>query len=279
MVNPNYSYSDWNNKLLNTLNNINIHNLLNLCIVGSYLNTKNLYSLNDIDIVCIFSDYNAQEYISLYSQMTNLAESLSIMNIIVSVEMRLGPLKPDIPPKNFHHIQLHINSYDLNNWSKVVKYPGCFEWVNYNYHLKGKHLSKLVFIAPITIDEIIRDITVLMKNIYTHTAYSRVYSLMGNKLVSNMENVLLTTDQYAQLLISSFLFIIRNAQKAWQINQKDEIHIVWPKNYIELKNNVNRIKFQLKSGDKRAVKEALNIQNDIINFLLWINNEVLALKK
>lgn len=275
----NNSLSNWNERLFNGLKSADIPNLLNLSIVGSYLNDTNLYSNNDIDIVCVFSEYNAQEYIPLNLYMTNLAKSLTIMNILVSVEMRSGPLKPDIPFNNICHVQLHIHAYGLYDWSLVVKYPGCCEWVNNNYHIIGTPLSKLVNPAPISFNAVIRDIIVLKRNIDTHSAYSRVYYLKGNKLINKMKSVLLTVDQYAQMLVSSVFFVFKNMEKAWQVNQKNEKNFIWPNKYIELKDEVNIIKLQLKNGDHNAVEKALKIQNDISNFLFWALNEILDIDK
>lgn len=260
----------WNQRLRQSLSNIPIPSILHSSLVGSHRFATNFDAVHDVDILLIFREFGPKQYAALKSQMKQIASDLTYGSIVVSVELCSGPLKPNLPARRFHHVQLHVLPYSKDEWCRVLSYPGCRDWVDENDHLMGYKLSNLSKIKPLSIESVVRDIAVLKENLNSATAYSRIYEIRGNQLVCKMERIPLTRDQFAQMLVSSSLHAARNASKVWSYKLAGNTAPELPSEYKRLLDEVNTLNSRLKRGEQLAITSAIRAKRKIGQFLDWL---------
>lgn len=272
---PVESFNPWNHRLRKCLSNIHIPGIIHISIVGSHRFAMKFHAVHDIDLLFIFQGFGTQQYVALKSQMTQIATNLSSHCIVVFVEMRSGPLKPNLPTQGLHHVQLHVLPYNKAEWNGVLKYPGCREWVDENDHLVGHKLSGLSKVSPLSVESVLRDVVVLKQNVNSSSAYSRIYVNQGNQLVSRMESIPLTRDQYAQMLVSCTVHASRNASKVLNSKLSDITKPNLPSVYQSLLQEMSRLDSQFKRGNRSAVTSAIKAKRKIGEFLCSLEDRLL----
>jgi hypothetical protein len=132
-----------------------------------------------------------------------IANELCNDAIRVTVEVRSGPLAPEGSSDGRSHIQLHVLTHSIEEWAKVVRFPGGNRWVRSNIHLAGQTLGALVPVPRVATEAIHRDLCVAVENIVSSSAYCRVYDLAGTRPVARLMRVPLIRRQYTSLVVQA----------------------------------------------------------------------------
>lgn len=268
------SFDSWDSRLRKRLSKIRMPGILHSSLVGSHRFATSLNVVHDVDVLFIFRKFGLQQYLALTSQMAQIASDLTSASIFVFVETRSGPLKPNLPARDFYHVQLHVLPYDEDEWQDVLRYPGCQKWVVENEHLTGQALPELSKVPPLSVQSVLRDIAVLKQNLHSASAYSRVYIRRGNQLVREMESVPVTRDQYAQMLVSCALHAARNTTMVWSSDPSSNTTPVFPNAFKSMLREMNRLDSRLKRGDRLAVTSAIRAKRKIAQFLDWLEGDL-----
>lgn len=244
-------------------------------MVGSHIHALDFDAVHDVDIVLIVEKLDERIYLQLLSYLSGLAKELSHERFYTFLELRGGPIKPDLPPTGHCHIQLHVSAYGRADWHQVTGYPGCAEWVDYNQPIGGAELSRLCPCKPLTVEAIVRDIEVLQCNIQKRVAYSRVYSVQNGRLKTQMQEVPLSKDQYGQLLVSSPILVDRNAKKAFKIlGRESDVIRTEP---AALFHQIGVLRARIKRGDHSAIDDAVSKFEQIHQFVAEAKNQIISM--
>lgn len=250
----------WRDCLIRGLSKLLHDSIISISIVGSYRSATSLTRVQDIDIVIIVERLSVEVFIALTDDLRQLASSLSDGMIVVSLELRSGPIKPDFPHFDSYNVQLHVSIYDRLTWCKVVRYPGCREWVDHNLLIGGVNLSQICRPEPITVQSVLRDTVIMQANVLSQSAYSRVYELIGNNVVSSMESIPLNDFQFAQLLTSVFGYLEINIPKLSYAKSLENANVD-----EVLITRLERLKQRLRDADYSAVEETLILRWRILD--------------
>ena len=192
------------------LRGVPINNLLCQCVVGSHLEAERLKVVHDVDICTIVRELDRQCLLYYWARIAEFAQGLSTNTMDVVIEVRSGPLKPSIPEKGRSVVQLHLLMYDLCNWERVLRYPGCNRWTRQNCHLKGTRITELVPVPRVSTEAIYRDLCIAIENIDSSTAYCRIYDTSVDPFTSLMCRVKLSDDQCIQMALQAGIFGFEN---------------------------------------------------------------------
>jgi hypothetical protein len=256
---PVKSFREWNSLLYSFLLTVDIPSLITVCIVGSHRRARKLDRVHDVDILLLVRDLSPKVYQTVLSQFGILAARLSTPRVSVTVEMRLGPLKPHPPPTGAKHVQLHCLLYDLATWDRVQKYPGCKEWIDANEHIRGKPLAAVSRTEPLTIDAVVRDLEVMVTNLKQHSAYCRVYHCEDGAVQQRLSLIPADRHTFAHMVIYGANNSAKNYMK---IAGADLPAVCRP---ILLKTA--SLKRSLQNGEESALNEAERLAFDIVRMI------------
>ncbi|MFC1606858.1 hypothetical protein ACFL47_02715 [Candidatus Latescibacterota bacterium] len=200
----------WNSKLMCFLGGMPIKNLLCQCIVGSHLEAERLKAVHDVDIVTIMRTLDKRSLLDYWVRVGEIAQEMSTSTFDVEVEVRSGPLKPEVPVNGHVLVQLHLVTHDLSSWERVLHYPGCNRWTRRNFHIRETRLDELLPVPRVSTEAIHRDLCVAIENIESSTAYCRIHETSAESITSIMSRVPLSDAQCIRLALQAGIFGFEN---------------------------------------------------------------------
>lgn len=128
-------------------------NIISTTIVGSFLNSRKIESISDIDIVLIVKDLNEDYFNEIINSFQNIkSTSIGLEGYEVFVNSTFGPLKFNSNKK----IVFHVMIYDINGHIEHVEQSPftCHSWENYK-QIHGLSLKEVYPVFNLQLDDII----------------------------------------------------------------------------------------------------------------------------
>ena len=156
-------YKDVKNKILNQLYNIisTYSFIKSATIVGSFIKSKSIEAISDIDIVIIVDELNKKKFDELILGFKKFnTTKVGLSNYILKINKTFGPLKLNTS----NNIVFHIMIYDIQGHiNHVQKSPfTCLSWENYK-PIYGDSIKNIYPVLNVNINDIINTRRGLLK--------------------------------------------------------------------------------------------------------------------
>jgi hypothetical protein len=264
----------WNLRLRRGLQMLRSSAIRTLCMVGSHQFTASIPAVHDVDVCIICDPLCAASFGSLAAQLTDLTTRLSSSEVLVSLEMRLGPLKPEMPPPGQKRVQIHGLMLDETLWGRLKNEPSCWAWIRSNTHIRGIPLQENHGTFRPTRVSWIRYVDGTLKSILKRSVMCREYRVNGQVLTSQRVSVTLTESGFAQFVCSSPHQTLCGLHHlidcgSWQDEFPELGHIVGEveDTHREALHSLHQLKARLRDGDQRAVGEATRMAEQVSSIL------------
>lgn len=270
---------EWNERLFCLLQLARPENVSCQCVVGSHLTACRLRRIHDIDIVTVIEPLECGALSRYWEAVQEIANELCSDAVHATVEVRSGPLAPEGSPDGRLHVQLHVLTHSIEEWAKVVRFPGGNRWVRSNVHLAGQTLGALIPVPRVTTDAIHRDLCVAVENIESSSAYCRVYDLLGTRPIARLIRVPLTQRQYACVVVQGGIHGYDNVTDPMMGGQAllDASQRIRDQ-FSSLVDRLRATKRAMDDGLQMDEKEMVAVREDVLTMLRSLRNKTHALR-
>ena len=269
--------SKFRKDLINKVKNLKLSYVESISMIGSFLNSKELFPINDIDLLLIIDNLDLQKFRELENSFNSIAKDLSSDKNKVVIETKKGPIKP-LPQKNKNIIQLHLLIWDKKKFIKESRDTILFDALFFGKHIYGKPLKNFKNINKISRESLLWDLEKNKKGIEENKIYMGVFKEIKGKLKEIVCFKKLSKNRYADLItnniIMSFVNYVRYNKKMLKKDKEllfRESKKSLIKKYQDVLEKAFKINKSIKEGKSISEDEILYLKEDgktFINYLI-----------
>ena len=272
--------SKFRKDLINKIKTLKLSYVQSILMIGSFLNSKKLFPINDIDLLLIVNNLDLQKFRELENSFNNIAKNLSSDKNRVVVETKKGPIKP-LPQKDKKIIQLHLLVWDKKKFIKRSRDPILFDALFFGKHIYGKSLKNFKNINKISRESLLWELKKNKKGIGENKIYVRIFSEVKGKLKETSCFKKLSKNKYADVIansiVMSFVNYLRYNKK---MLKKDEELLIKEskksllKKYQDVLEKSFKINKSIKEGKNIGEEEILYLKKEGENFINYLISKI-----
>ena len=266
--------------LINKIKTLKLSYVESISMIGSFLNSKKLSPINDIDLLLMVDNLDLQKFRELENSFNNIAKDLSSDKNRVVTETKKGPIKP-LPQKNKNILQLHLLIWDKKKFIRRSREPILFDALFFGKHIYGKPLKNFKNINKISRESLLWDLKKNKKGIEENKIYVRIFSEIKGKLKETSCFRKLSKNKYADVIANSIIMSFVNYSRYnKKMLKKDKKILIGEskksliKKYQDVLEKAFQINKSIKEGKSISEDEILSLKKEGKNFIDYLISKI-----